>query len=151
MSHHRDAVERYARHARLYGTEQVFETAMTELTDVQLGGLSLRLQAMKPSWRPDGDRVAFAERLIGAGLSSEQACRRAMISRSTLRRAQVPGQTPDLVENGSDHPQPRGANGANRGTPTKAPSGPDLTISGAEDGSQPFVGQQDLFAEVALA
>jgi hypothetical protein len=47
-----DDVHRYARHAKLYGTELVFETARAEGWPIgRLAALSLALQQIDPKWR----------------------------------------------------------------------------------------------------
>ena len=139
-------VDRYARHAEFYGTELVFETAMTELSTLQLGSLSLRLQRHDPKWRPAIDSVIFAHQLIEVGVPRERACRMATISvRSLQRYDRLHESEQQAPDQGSKPLIARGEIATNWPTPTETPLPPDLSRCGAENGAD-VPGQLELFA-----
>jgi hypothetical protein len=85
-----NTVQGFIRHAEVYGTEMVFETAwQAGLTIRELGQLSLRLQHIDPTWKlrkilktNTGD---FAAMLIDRGVNIKQAAEMAQVSTKTAR------------------------------------------------------------------
>jgi hypothetical protein len=79
-------VARYAKHAKRFGTELVFETAAADFGMTDLGRLSVELQRIDPNWKCPLAGVAFALTLIDHGTTDTAACRMAQITTRTLHR-----------------------------------------------------------------
>ena len=81
--------DRLVRHAELYGTAEVFETAEAAgLGAEELGSLARRLPNIDKRWkltRAQADNLAV--RLIRAGMPDKDILRTCSISRPTLREA----------------------------------------------------------------
>jgi hypothetical protein len=104
-------VERFARHAKRFGTECVFETAVEELEARDLGRLSQHLRRIDPKFRlPNDQRRALALALLEDGVDRKNVCWQTGASRSTLRRwRQELLESQPAAENGLANPGDNGA------------------------------------------
>jgi hypothetical protein len=148
------SLDAYRRHAERFGAECVFETAVGDLSVVDLGRLSIRMQKLDPRWRVPADRAQFAGDLIDAGEPLDRACRMAMISRTTLWREKVLGDRGQVADQASKAPISQGATVAKQPSPTETLPTPVLQHLGAQNGSQrvaAIAGQMSIFEVEGVA
>jgi hypothetical protein len=128
----------YARHAEVYGTEGVFETARAELSDDDLTALAARLRALDDSWRPPAEFVpspgARSCPVCGRPLTGRAdrrtcsgACRRELSRRSDR------GEDPGAAEWAREPAFQSGISVTNPGSPTCGTSGVAKCDSGPEN------------------
>ena len=99
---------RYKRHASLYGSDFVFESAVGDLGAEDLGHLSTALA--RQAWRPtDAQRDELALALVEAGWSDGRILRIPSIGQSSLAKAH--SKAANKRYNG--HPAPHGHGGEN--------------------------------------
>jgi hypothetical protein len=88
-------LERYRRHAELFGTEEVYETAATDgFVAAGLGRFALALRRIDPKWRLSrGQRADLLARLQEEGEQSDHMVREYLgVSQDTLRRMRKPAR-----------------------------------------------------------
>ena len=83
------AVQRYRRHAQLYGCDGLYEVAATDgLEAIELGQLALALRTVDPKWRLSRcQAMDLAVALVRAGCPDKEIRRLAAISQPTVREA----------------------------------------------------------------
>ena len=83
------AVQRYRRHAQLYGGEELFETALDEgIGALELGRLALALRHVDSDWRlTRAQAMDLAVALVSAGCADKDIRSMAGISQPTVREA----------------------------------------------------------------
>lgn len=83
------AVQRFRRHAQLYGCDDVYEVAAADgLGPVELGQLALALRSVDPKWRLSrADAMELAAALAAAGCPDKKIRQLAGISQPTVREA----------------------------------------------------------------
>ena len=102
----RTMLQRYIRHAEVYGVPGVFEAARDELEPDELGSLALRLRRVAETkdqeWGlPAEDRAWLIDHLLSTDTADARVCEIVGISRQTLWRHRQQG-----VENADHPPEP---------------------------------------------
>jgi len=82
-------LQRYRRHAQLYGCEDIYEVAASDgLEPLQLGYLALALRTVDPKWRlTRAEAMDLAVTLVGSGCSDKDIRKMAGISQPTVSKA----------------------------------------------------------------
>jgi hypothetical protein len=136
-----DGLGGYARHAEVYGTEGVFETARAELDADELTVLARRLRALDARWRPPagfvpapspGGRSCPVCGVVLTGRTDRRTCSDAC--RSRLGRRRDPGEVPDSEKRGREPAFQSGVSVTNPGSGTRGTSGVAKCDSGPENG-----------------
>jgi hypothetical protein len=83
------AVQRYRRHAQLYGCDDVYDVAAADgLEPIELGQLALALRTVDPKWRLSRcQAMDLAVALVRAGCPDKKIRELARISQPTVREA----------------------------------------------------------------
>ena len=84
-----NAVQRYRRHAQLYGCDGLFGVAASDgLEPLDLGQLAVELRTVDPKWRLSREQAMdLAVALVGAGCNDQDIREMAGVSQPTVREA----------------------------------------------------------------